>query len=571
MNIQFSKLHTEDTSLSDDESFDVNNPINSNLASYNDSELKNSINIDEINEELANQNLNQSSEDTLIDYIINSETSTFHRLLAFFRLALPISISSLFSLSGGLMVLFFSSQLKQSRDDIEFAGLLFAAVSLSNMFMNVTALAPLSGMTGAVETLVSQYFGAKEYRKVGIVLQRSILILTFILPFIIIIFYFSYPFFLYLGVEEKVCSMVRAQLFVRLISLPVEVFNMSYSKYLYAIGVTKPSLITSIVFNSSNFICCFLSAYVLNSGYLSLSYSWCISYYLSTIANVISSYSYDEVQLTIQKPSWDAFNEWLPFIKLGIPGTIMLCSEWWAYEILAIFASILGTEEIEAQSIILQTASLAYMFPMGLGIVGSSLVGNSLGKGLSSMGIYLAQFCLKVTIFTQFLIGIIIFFFGKSFASLFTSDDVVLEMCDRMVPVLAIFTIFDGLQGSGSGILRGSGNQFIGAVTNLIAFYVFGLPLSYYVTFNLKFGVQGLISGLSIGTFLQVIVLFILIFCIPSKIFNKVSTSNNSNKENISFMPLKVNEDENESSNDLFDDDLDEDFNIMMSTLNSKV
>lgn len=55
----------------------------------------------------------------------------------------------------------------------------------------------------------------------------------------------------------------------------------------------------------------------------------------------------------------------------------MLCSEWWAYEILTIFASILGVEHVAAQSIILQTASLAFMLPLGIGIASASLIGNN--------------------------------------------------------------------------------------------------------------------------------------------------------------------------------------------------
>ena len=30
------------------------------------------------------------------------------------------------------------------------------------------------------------------------------------------------------------------------------------------------------------------------------------------------------------------------FLKLGVPGTIMLCAEWWVFEVLAIFAGMLG-------------------------------------------------------------------------------------------------------------------------------------------------------------------------------------------------------------------------------------
>ena len=37
--------------------------------------------------------------------------------------------------------------------------------------------------------------------------------------------------------------------------------------------------------------------------------------------------------------SWSGAKE---FLKLGVPGTVMQCAEWWAFEVLAIFAGMLG-------------------------------------------------------------------------------------------------------------------------------------------------------------------------------------------------------------------------------------
>ena len=49
------------------------------------------------------------------------------------------------------------------------------------------------------------------------------------------------------------------------------------------------------------------------------------------------------------------------FIELGVPGTLMMCSEWWAYEVVTVFAGFLGPAELGCMSIILQTCALLYM------------------------------------------------------------------------------------------------------------------------------------------------------------------------------------------------------------------
>jgi Na+-driven multidrug efflux pump len=71
----------------------------------------------------------------------------------------------------------------------------------------------------------------------------------------------------------------------------------------------------------------------------------------------------------------------------------MLCSEWWAYEVLNLFASFKPTEAVgaavAAQTIILQTASLVFMIPLGLGVASASLVGNAIGAKKRALAIQL--------------------------------------------------------------------------------------------------------------------------------------------------------------------------------------
>lgn len=46
------------------------------------------------------------------------------------------------------------------------------------------------------------------------------------------------------------------------------------------------------------------------------------------------------------------------FLSLGLPGVVMLCSEWWCFEVVALLAGLLGDEYLAAQTIILNTTGL---------------------------------------------------------------------------------------------------------------------------------------------------------------------------------------------------------------------
>ena len=228
------------------------------------------------------------------------------------------------------------------------------------------------------------------------------------------------------------------------------------------------------------------------------------------------SLKYEEVKRTLavmRECDWSkSTQEWWQFISLGLPGTAMLCSEWWAFEITVIMAGFLGTEEVAAQVIILQVASLAFMVPLGLGIAGCTIVGNSLGASKRPLAINMADLAIKSIVGLEFGVAAIIMLLGKWYVRLFTDDEDVLYHSDRMIPFLAFFTFIDGIQGVASGILRGCGKQFMGAVTNFIAFYIIGLPMSYLICFNMHVGANGLLMGIGFGTSFQVAILLYYIY-----------------------------------------------------------
>ena len=55
-----------------------------------------------------------------------------------------------------------------------------------------------------------------------------------------------------------------------------------------------------------------------------------------------------------------------------------------------------------------------------------------------------------------------------------------------------------------SGVLRGSGRQFLGACINFVAFYVLGLPVGISLALAGKMGTVGVWIGLGVASFVQV-------------------------------------------------------------------
>jgi MATE family multidrug resistance protein len=59
-------------------------------------------------------------------------------------------------------------------------------------------------------------------------------------------------------------------------------------------------------------------------------------------------------------------------LRLGIPGAAMICTEWWAFEIVALLAGLLGEQALASQTVILSTSTLTYAIPLGISIASST-------------------------------------------------------------------------------------------------------------------------------------------------------------------------------------------------------
>jgi MATE family multidrug resistance protein len=440
---------------------------------------------------------------------IDEHSSTLARLTVLGGQSLPIITSFCLGFGGTFSILIFAGHLVDKSGS---RSTVLAGISLANMYCNITCQSILTGMSTAVETLGSQYNGAKKYEEVGNVLWRCIMILGIMLVPISAAWIYAGDIFLTVGIDPAVCEVLTNYIRIRMCTLPIDVFNMSYEKYLISLGVMYPSMYANIAFNLNLVALSFLFVDFMHWSYRSLALAWVISIYFSSTVRVGLSWRHPSVQRTLRPWSTAALTGWGQFIALGLPGTLMLCSEWWAYEILILFASMLGTDAVAAQTIILQCAGLAYMTPLGLGIASSSLVGNAIGAKKVALAKQLGNLALgSITLF-QFAIAIVIAFLGQYFVTLFTKVEGIRVLANPVMPFLGLYEVFDAIACVSSGILRGAGRQNIGAFANVVAFYVFGLPLAYFFCFHLHLGLKGLMLGSSVGVGCQVTALLYAIF-----------------------------------------------------------
>jgi MATE family multidrug resistance protein len=58
---------------------------------------------------------------------------------------------------------------------------------------------------------------------------------------------------------------------------------------------------------------------------------------------------------------------------------MMVCFEWWAFEVLAVLSGYISVAALAAEVVIINIVSFIFMMPLGISYAASSLTGNYLG------------------------------------------------------------------------------------------------------------------------------------------------------------------------------------------------
>ncbi|KAI8388515.1 mate-domain-containing protein [Radiomyces spectabilis] len=379
-----------------------------------------------------------------------------------------------------------------------------AASALASMFASVSAWSLAFGTTTALDTLCSQaWTGAHDKTLVGVHLQRALLILAVMFLPIAVVWWNATRILLALDQEPGLA--LHAGLFLRylLLGAPAFIAFEAIKKFLQAQGIMQASTYVLMFTSPLNLAINYMFVYVepFKMGFIGAPLATSISYWVM----LLSLLAY--IKFVDGRQAWggwtrEALTGWWPFLRLAIPGILMVCTEWWAFELAALAASYLGTIDLAAQSILLTSNSATYTIPYGISVAASNRVGNALGEGLAQKARRASFMALMFAIGFGALNSTFFLVTRSHFGYLFTSDLEVVQRVSYILPLCALFQIADGLAGVCGGVIRGLGRQKVAAWINLFAYYVVAIPLGFYLTFKANWSLIGLWTGLSVALFI---------------------------------------------------------------------
>lgn len=399
-------------------------------------------------------------------------------------------------------------QMSMSFVDTVMAGRLspedLAAVAVGSSLMLPLAVLCMGTMM-AVTPIVAQNVGGRKLQQIG-KNARQVLWLSQILalPSFFIMRNLDIAMFA-IGVTDEIIPIAIG--YLKAISWGIFPFY-AYAALRYlseGLSVTRPAmfiaLIGLLVNIPANYVLMFGKMGFPRLGAVGTGYASAIVFVVMFIGMLIFTYRFEPYK------RFGIFERWrLPekkylkeLLGIGVPIGISSTMEVTMFAAVSLMVSTISTLAIAAHQVAINFAAMLFMIPFGLSVAISARVGNSIGRkrpdearfrGLVGVGMCCCVMAVTATI---------IFLFPRQIASIYTDDVAVIDMAVQLLFMAAIFQLSDGLQVAGFGALRGLKDTTVPMIVNLIAYWIFGIPVAWYLGFQMGYGAPGLWMGLIAG------------------------------------------------------------------------
>ncbi|KAG2449560.1 hypothetical protein HYH02_005093 [Chlamydomonas schloesseri] len=419
-----------------------------------------------------------------------------------------------------------------------------AAAAIGNNVAVMLGRLVLLGLCGALDTLAAQAWGAGKEGRLPLLLQRTVLFLWMHCAAISAAMLALPCGLAALGQDPVLSSMVRTYILALLPSVWLEAVTRPITRVLVARGIASPQMYIALVGLPLNIATNYALVIVAGWEYVGAAAATSASAgydLLLLLAYVLSSGQWSGV---VGTPTRRAFKGWRQLARLAYPAASMKCAESWAFTIMTLAASLLPSActATAAVGVSYNVYGVLFIAFVACSTAACVTVGNRLGAG-DAMGAKFAAVAsllivpvawgaaavaLLVPACQNFIINM--FVAGESpdagggdvpvpdpgGLSPDGGEEALRLVLRHMFIIVAGLVLLDGVQTILSGVIQGCGRQRAGAVVNLVAFYVFAVPMALGMAFRVQLpgaeaaaaawwgrllppGLRGAVVGLGLG------------------------------------------------------------------------
>ncbi|MGZ3866495.1 MAG: MATE family efflux transporter [Bacteroidia bacterium] len=378
-----------------------------------------------------------------------------------------------------------------------------AGILSGNVF--ILFLVFLIGMAQGLTPKIAEAHVNKRENVKAALLKNSMMLNLTVSAVLYVIVLIGMNFLEVLDQPFDVIQMARPFLNIIALSLiPLSVF-FTLKQYCEGLSNTRASMYISIAGNILNIILNYLLIFgkfgFPDMGYLGAAWATFISRVFMAVAFVWYVFSEKKLKTIREYLQHEKVNktDLRLLFKMGIGPSIQYIFEVAAFAIAGFMSGWLGKITFAAHGISLSIASFTYMFASGVSGASSIRVANFKGtndndniKRASVIGL-----CISAGFMLFFALCFVLF--NNILPTFFSEIPEVIKLSSGLLLVAGLFQLFDGVQVTALGILRGLSDVKLPTFIAMLAYWGIALPVAYYLGFRQNTGVYGIWFGLTSG------------------------------------------------------------------------
>nr|GMD41096.1 protein DETOXIFICATION 16-like [Ipomoea batatas] len=349
-----------------------------------------------------------------------------------------------------------------------------SGASMATSFASVTGYTLTRGFAGALDTLCGQSYGAKQYKMLGIFMQRGMLVMLLICIPVAGVWAYTDRILRLCGTDPEISNAAGEYARFLIPSIfPFAILRCLVS-FLQAQNNVVPMMFTAGIGALVHVLSCWILVFKSGMGFNGAAMANAVSYWVNVVLLGVYVRVSPSCKETWTGFSMDMFHGIIKFLRLGIPSTAML---WWASSKSQAgnFSSLYNTKYMPLGLYAAYGTWWRYKY--------SVRVSNEVGGGRPKAAWMAVRTALGCAATEGILVGIAMVSVHKVWGYVFSTEEQVVNYAGKMLLLLSASHFLDSILCVLSGTARGCGWQNIGAIVNLGAHNLLGMPAGVLLAF----------------------------------------------------------------------------------------
>ena len=359
------------------------------------------------------------------------------------------------------------------------------------------------GLLLGMDTLVAQSFGAEDQRDCRHTLVNGTWLSVALTPLIVVLIWASVPAMRLAGANPHVLALCAPYLLALSWGvLPLLLFT-AFRRYLQAVNVVRPVTFVLVSANLVNLVGNWVLMYghwgFRARGLTGSGYSTTLSR-LYMAAALLAAVGWHEMRTgnLLRHVRWRPdVGRIRRLVALGVPAAGQMTFEGAVFGVVTVMAARLDEAQLAAHGIAIQVIATTFMVPLGISSAAAVRVGQAVGRK-DARGVAAAGWAaLLISALFMGTAGLALWTIPRWIVRGFIDDPAVIATGVVLLRIAAFFQLFDGLQVTATGALRGLGDTQSPMAAHFVGYWVIGLPVAYVLGFPYRWGAPGIWVGLS--------------------------------------------------------------------------